>query len=235
MYWDRHYRFPTATILRSPKTMVHIKDITHQLTHHCKKFETWVKQRDTFFSDVSRDLKNPQPLECYQAWKSCMAAANLATERYLLDYLQFTEDRSTRVVHDNLSIISRTKGDALGLNESTMRSLESDPLHMASFLLRYTTKPERIPFDVREYSKLLAELNDIRRGYVRSSREAKMSIKEALQKYDEENQRHRNVRLASNCLQTANPARVDTSFTYIAREEPELPDIESIRRRWEPR
>ncbi|ETI27361.1 hypothetical protein G647_09551 [Cladophialophora carrionii CBS 160.54] len=91
-FWDEFYEKESMGYTWPPTTMVHIKDLAHRLITHFNTFNSVVRKRDEFLSEVARYLVTAVTQPCYRAWQLRRVECNNTTHRYLMDLLVFSHD-----------------------------------------------------------------------------------------------------------------------------------------------
>ena len=230
----RYYREPTIHEIRAPTTMVHIKNIAHQMVTHCNQFDGWIKDRDHLLRDVHQYLRNRLDPAACEAWISSMSMANIATQQYLLDIQTFIKDIQTRLVHGPLVRLAQIEARDRSISEGRVRGLTGNLDEVGLFLHDIQRETETIRINQVVYGKMLQDINRYRNRYSRSREEARNALQQALQAHGEKIRHNRTIEDGFRSLLSCMPdpgSRADVIF--ISDRDFPLPDIANIRRRWE--
>jgi hypothetical protein len=149
-FWGEFYQGASMEADDTPTTMLHIKDIAHRLITHFNTFNSFVRKRDEFLSDVARYLVARVSEPCYRAWELRRKDCNNTTLRYLLELLMFSHNLQYFLIRKPL----------LGASAAVPSNAE-----FARYLFSIRHQRATVQISQEEYQTCLVQLNQYREKY----------------------------------------------------------------------
>ncbi|KIW66511.1 hypothetical protein PV04_05839 [Phialophora macrospora] len=216
-FWGEFYQRASIDADDLPTTMLQIKDIAHRLITHFNTFNSFVRKRDEFLSEVARYLEARVSEPCYRAWglrrKDCINT----TLQYLLDLLMFSHNLQYFLIRKPL----------LGVTVKVPANAE-----FARYLFSIRHQRATVQINHEEYQTCLVQINQYREKYSNKRERATQMLQEDIETYAGTRQT-RMIRDCFLCLQNVMPRPGREVFLRsLSPDNFPLPDVATIAKRW---